>query len=233
MGKACPGYLDEWASKYRGQNDWAEKTVQTRVELKSRERATKDSLTSHSPEDRKSSLSPKADEPSSPDVVMSRRRVAAKDYFAKASRRQQKESKSSSSSSPSSSSSSSVMIARSPFVGPEVFTINHFYNDYVAKRDAPFLDFLPDLYSKQQSLPCFEEIVPAVALASTANQMNRSDLMIEARKHYGKSIATLGSALKDPETRKSDGVLLTVFLLSLFEVRTLLQESRAASENPN
>jgi hypothetical protein len=116
----------------------------------------------------------------------------------------------------------SVPLCRSPFIGPEMYTITHFYDDYVLKTGAPLLDFLPGLYSGPQAVSCLEHVVPAVALANSAKQLKRSDLMQEARKHYGRAIISLNSSLQVREEAISDGVLSTVFLLGLFEVSSQL-----------
>lgn len=43
--------------------------------------------------------------------------------------------------------------------------------------------------------------------------------MVQARRHYGKAITALNTALNDPVLTADDSILVTLFLLSLFEVR--------------
>lgn len=193
LGRHCPGYPDEWSSICRIQNKWAEKVVRSRVELKIQEREQKDVLSNSAEIER---LYKSAGYGYSGGSEWNDHN---QDYLG-------------------SSIDSSAPIYRSPFIGPDVYTINHFYDNYVLNTEAPLLDFLPELYSASLTEPCLDEVVPAVALANSAMQLKRCDLMLEARKHYGRAIMSLNSSLQDREEATSDGVLLTVFLLGLFEV---------------
>jgi hypothetical protein len=110
-------------------------------------------------------------------------------------------------------------LSTQPYIDPSVFAIDCFYNDYVVKQGCfPFLDFLPDMYATGNKIACFQQALPAVALASVAQQMHHHDLLLESKRRYGRALRALSSAIQVPKTAKSDEVLTTVFLLGLFEV---------------
>ncbi|KAF2193113.1 hypothetical protein K469DRAFT_693169 [Zopfia rhizophila CBS 207.26] len=105
-------------------------------------------------------------------------------------------------------------------IGPEVFAINRFYNGYVfTSGTCPFLYRVAPLYQSQ--IPnSLHNAVPAVALASSAKQLGRHDLMAEAHRHYGRALRNLAKSLSNPELAKNDATLLTVFFLGLYEFIT-------------
>lgn len=105
------------------------------------------------------------------------------------------------------------------WVGPEEYAINRFYADYaLTSGTIPFLDQLPALHASLGVPSCLLSIVPAVALASSARQLSRYDLMEQAKRHYGHALKSLRSALSDEKLALQDSISFTIFLLGLFEV---------------
>lgn len=100
----------------------------------------------------------------------------------------------------------------------EVHSWNRFYLDYAIHSGIMVFNVLPRFYTSSSST-CFQEALQAVALGSSARQLHQSGLMVMARRCYGKAIIALNIALDDPVLTADDSVLVTMFLLSLFEVR--------------
>ncbi|KAF6838402.1 C6 zinc finger domain-containing protein [Colletotrichum plurivorum] len=84
-------------------------------------------------------------------------------------------------------------------VGPEVYTLGRFYTNYATTASIVFFNRLPAHYEADLSDASHtRHATHAVALASASRQLRQSGLMVEARRHYGKAIARLNQALKDP-----------------------------------
>lgn len=109
-------------------------------------------------------------------------------------------------------------IPRGVHITAEVNSWNRFYRDYALHSGIALFNVLPRFYTSSSST-CFQEALQAVALVSSALQLHQSGLMVRARRHYGKAITALNVALNDPVLTADDSVLVTLFLLSLFEVR--------------
>ncbi|KAF2462868.1 uncharacterized protein BDR25DRAFT_118150 [Lindgomyces ingoldianus] len=106
-------------------------------------------------------------------------------------------------------------------IGPEVYAINRFYSDYAFTEGTfPFLHLVAPLYTLEQTPGYLHSALPAVALASSAKQLNRHDMMLEAHRHYGNAVRSLNNSLPDTSMAKHDATLLTVFLLGLYEFIT-------------
>lgn len=114
---------------------------------------------------------------------------------------------------------SGAVIPRGPTIGPDVYAVNKFFTDLAFdSKTLPYLRVLPVFFSPSTRTPCLLEAIPAVALASTARQLRRSDLMSESHRRYGNSLKSLARALADRDSAVSDDTLLTVFLLGLYEI---------------
>ncbi|KAF6832349.1 C6 zinc finger domain-containing protein [Colletotrichum musicola] len=104
-------------------------------------------------------------------------------------------------------------------VGPEVYTLGRFYTNYATTASIVFFNRLPAHYDADLSDASHtRHATHAVALASASRQLRQSGLMVEARRHYGKAIARLNQALKDPVRVRDDSNLVTLFLFGMFEV---------------
>ncbi|GFF79870.1 hypothetical protein IFM60648_06971 [Aspergillus lentulus] len=108
-------------------------------------------------------------------------------------------------------------IPRGVHIPAEVHCWNRFYRDYAIHSGIALFNVLPRFYISSSST-CFQEALQAVALVSSARQLHQSGLMLRARQHYGKAITALNAALNDPVLTADDSVLVTLFLLSLFEM---------------
>lgn len=104
-------------------------------------------------------------------------------------------------------------------VAVEVHSWNRFYHDYVVDSGIAAFNFLPKFYTGDSSVHLCEAL-QAVTVASAAQQLQQSGLMVRARSHYGKAIMKLNTALDNKKSNADDSVLITLFLLSLFEVLT-------------
>ncbi|KAI9151299.1 short-chain dehydrogenase [Paramyrothecium foliicola] len=107
-------------------------------------------------------------------------------------------------------------VPRGIHVAAEVYSWNIFYEEYIVNSGIPSFKILPKFHLGS-SLMCLEQALQAVTMASAARQLYQSGLMVRALSHYGKAIAALNSALSDPVMRADDSVLITIFLLSLYE----------------
>ncbi|KAF6809129.1 C6 zinc finger domain-containing protein [Colletotrichum sojae] len=104
-------------------------------------------------------------------------------------------------------------------LGPEVYTLGRFYTNYATTASIVFFNRLPAHYQADLSDASHtRHATHAVALASASRQLRQSGLMVEARRHYGKAIARLNQALKDPVRVRDDSNLVTLFLFGMFEV---------------
>jgi hypothetical protein len=115
-----------------------------------------------------------------------------------------------------------VRLARQPQVRSEVFAVERFYMNFAfSVGTCPFMYVLRPLYDAPDTPGCFQSIVSGVALCSAARQLDRYDLMCKAGMHYGNALRQLARSLSDPVVAKHDSILLTVYLLGLYEVLSL------------
>ena len=109
-------------------------------------------------------------------------------------------------------------IPRGAHITAEVHSWNRFHQEYANYSGIRVFHVLPKFYASSSSM-CFQEALMAAALGSSARQLHQSGLMVMARRHYGKAITALNVALNNLAIAADDSVLMTMFLLSLFEVR--------------
>jgi len=91
-----------------------------------------------------------------------------------------------------------------------------------------YLEVLYPIYENASSGSLVHKATQAVALASLSNGFKTRVLRMEAQKIYGKALLEVGEAIKDPVIARSDELLMTILLFSLYEAITSSQESRAA-----
>lgn len=96
-----------------------------------------------------------------------------------------------------------------------------FHESYIATSGISFFRTLPDIYFKNPSGP-LQNALEAVALASCARRFFKPNLMALARQHYGKAISSMNASLRNPVSAKDDTVLVSLFVLGLFEVGNFL-----------
>ncbi|OAQ61111.1 C6 zinc finger domain-containing protein [Pochonia chlamydosporia 170] len=117
------------------------------------------------------------------------------------------------------------------YIAPEVHSWNRFYQDYIMDSGIAVFNTLPS-FNTDGSSTCFLEALQAVTLASSANQLRQSPLMVRARRHYGTAIVTLKATLDDPRRVGDDSILIALFLLSLYEI-IVAEAITAVSTDPN
>ncbi|CAG9955585.1 unnamed protein product, partial [Clonostachys rosea f. rosea IK726] len=91
-----------------------------------------------------------------------------------------------------------------------------FHESYVSASGISFFRTLPVICSKTPGGP-LQSALEAAALASAARRFCQSNMMALARRNYGRAINSLNNALCDPVTAKDDTVLVSLFVLGLFE----------------
>ncbi|KAL0938379.1 C6 zinc finger domain-containing protein [Colletotrichum truncatum] len=112
-----------------------------------------------------------------------------------------------------------LILPQTIVIGPEIYTLNRFYMNYATNASIVFFNNLPVHYQKDLSdANHTRHATHAVALASASRQLCQPGLMLKARQHYGKAIATLSQALKDPVRVRDDSNMVTLFLFGMFEV---------------
>ncbi|RFU25537.1 hypothetical protein B7463_g10801, partial [Scytalidium lignicola] len=95
-----------------------------------------------------------------------------------------------------------------------------FFGHYVFQGPHGNHEYLPAIYAeelREESDGPIRNIIVASGLASLANNTNESQLLLIARRLYGKAIGLINQALVDPLRVKSDRTLAAVLVLSIFE----------------
>jgi hypothetical protein len=97
-----------------------------------------------------------------------------------------------------------------------------FFSDYVLEPgdvaiSLGYLDHLPKLYGEATD-EILTHAISAASLASFSNQVRSNDLLIAARKSYGKALVLLKKAFSNSSQVKSDGTLAGVFFCNMYEV---------------
>jgi len=91
-----------------------------------------------------------------------------------------------------------------------------------------YLEVLYPIYQNAPSGSLVHQATQAVALASLSNGFKTRILRLEAQKLYGRALLEVGEAIKDPVKARSDELLISILLFSLYEAITSSQDSRAA-----
>lgn len=102
----------------------------------------------------------------------------------------------------------------------ETSSVHKFYADYTTQSGVTFLELLANEYASR-STPCFFAALDATAMASSARQLRQSGLMNRARQAYGKAISGIRHAIQDESLIKEDSVLISLFVLGLFQVQAV------------
>jgi hypothetical protein len=109
-----------------------------------------------------------------------------------------------------------------------------FFSDYVINTDdlkaSPgFLHNIPRLFNRTTSKESvLRQAVTAVALSNFSNQVGSEDLLIKARKCYGRGLVELHRALSEGRL-KSDDTLGGCLMLNMYEVRSCTLASQNSS----
>ncbi|KAJ5729366.1 uncharacterized protein N7483_003874 [Penicillium malachiteum] len=103
--------------------------------------------------------------------------------------------------------------------------ICYFFDQFISPPDKEsgmgHLDYLPGLYSRIRQHKSASSSLPwaleATALMTLANVSQAPQLIIQARRGYGRALSTLRRALASPTEALKDETFASVVLLSLFE----------------
>ncbi|KAK5698079.1 hypothetical protein LTR97_007039 [Elasticomyces elasticus] len=98
-----------------------------------------------------------------------------------------------------------------------------FFADHTAIRmeegDPGYLDYLPSMYREAKPGSALVQTVRAIALTHLYNSGNFPEVKSSARKYYGEALATINKALHDPVERLEDDIMLSIWLMQLYEAR--------------
>ncbi len=80
------------------------------------------------------------------------------------------------------------------------------------------MNFLPEVMKNHPECRYLKSATQAVALISLANQNKQTHLLRDAEYHFLEAISGVASALEDIKQAKSDSVIATTFLFSIYAV---------------
>jgi hypothetical protein len=89
-----------------------------------------------------------------------------------------------------------------------------------------FLELLVPKYNEETTSSALHLATHAVSLATLGNYPGRHNLLQDASIAYGRALAKVNAALKDPVESKADATVLAVLLFSLYEVCILILPNR-------
>jgi hypothetical protein len=99
-----------------------------------------------------------------------------------------------------------------------------FFATYIAdpqnEDDLGYLDYLPTMYLEADEGSSLVETVHAVALTYMYNKGSDVKVKQSARRHYGNALKTINETLQNPIKRLTDGTLLSIWLIQIYEARS-------------
>ncbi|KAI9665144.1 MAG: hypothetical protein M1831_002154 [Alyxoria varia] len=119
---------------------------------------------------------------------------------------------------------------------PRNSSIDFFFNTIVRFAGSPqesasdWLSELTDLYTHAPQDSHLSIATVALSYASFGTSMQNESLLNQGRIAYGKSLATLNHALKDPVQSKEDATLMTVLVLGYWEFVMSTYEDKPFSD---
>jgi hypothetical protein len=99
--------------------------------------------------------------------------------------------------------------------------IPRFFSDYIwpsHKVPGGSLNFLPDVLKRSPECRFLKSALQAVGLISLANQQKQPHLLRDAEYCFLHAIAGVAKALEDTNQAKSDAVIATTFLFTIYAV---------------
>ncbi|KAF2179985.1 hypothetical protein K469DRAFT_753652 [Zopfia rhizophila CBS 207.26] len=109
-------------------------------------------------------------------------------------------------------------VPRSCSIEPEYYAVNGFYGEYTVRTGyMRILDFLPEMCEKIAIPECLQAALQATALAAMAQRLARRDLLLRSRARFGMALRAVSRLIQNPSTAKDDSVLVSVFLLGMYE----------------
>lgn len=115
----------------------------------------------------------------------------------------------------------------------EIFFTRYALQRNPTKSARSHLDHLVPMYLDAPPDSLLQKATHAAALAALSNLRETPELLVSARREYGRAIRDVEKALNDPVAAKSDEVLMSVLLFAFYEVRTRTHLSmRSESSSP-
>ena len=109
----------------------------------------------------------------------------------------------------------------------EEVALGHFFDSYIhicAGEEPGYLDFLPDLLTKESGATHLKYSLIATSLASLGNIQRLDRLQYRSQKMYGEALKLINAALKDPVEARKDSTLTSVVLLQKYEASISLYD---------
>ena len=80
-----------------------------------------------------------------------------------------------------------------------------------------YIELLLPMYQNSRGDSVLQKATHAVALGALGARHNISSFRVDANRIYGKALREVGAQIRDPATAKSDELLMSILLFSLFE----------------
>jgi hypothetical protein len=105
--------------------------------------------------------------------------------------------------------------------------VKHFMDHYIGRdTNSSQFGYLPDYYAHRGfNYAELQESLKAVGLAGYARSTGRSDLLLPATKSYVAAMRSVNHAMSGPNLARREATLISVMLLSLYEVMILPRAS--------
>lgn len=97
-----------------------------------------------------------------------------------------------------------------------------FFRNFIfpdAGSSRPPLSCMPVIFKQESASSPLSAIVASIGMAGMSNLKKSPDIMVLARQKHVSALRLINSSIRDPESAKSDQMLIAVLLLGLFEVR--------------
>jgi Fungal specific transcription factor domain len=83
-----------------------------------------------------------------------------------------------------------------------------------------YVELLFPMYMDSAEDSVLRQATSAVALATLSNSYRARELRMEAHRAYGKALRAVSPLINDPVMARSDELLMSILLFSLYEVRS-------------
>lgn len=100
---------------------------------------------------------------------------------------------------------------------PDEHATFFFFKNYVLEDNSNF-QYLFDTYEKESVRPALTDSITALGMAGLASFYKAPGIMTCAQQKYNSALRRLSSSLADTKEAKADQTLITVIMLSLYEV---------------
>jgi hypothetical protein len=100
-----------------------------------------------------------------------------------------------------------------------------FFANYISSEPPlsdEYVSWLRQMYAEGDNDSALRASIEATGMSSIANISHSPELAARSREYYGKALAALNAALRDPDRAGSDAILAAVTFLGIFEVWSML-----------